>query len=58
MGRHTKMMLTLGDGLGFAEGVDTLVGDGKTVGVEDGTGVAHPASRAQTTTAANVFIVR
>lgn len=51
-------MLAIGDWLGVLEGVGTLVGEGKPVGVEDGSGIAHPASRTQSRAAANVLIDR
>jgi hypothetical protein len=57
MGRHTKAMLDLREGLGVAMGVGALVGNAEWTGVDDGAGVAHPATRTPSTTAASVFIV-
>jgi hypothetical protein len=50
------MMLAPGDGLDVAEGIGTLDGDGNTVDVEDGTGVAQAAINAHSRTAATGFI--
>ena len=45
---------------GNADGaeVDVVVGVGEALRVEDGSGAAHPASRAQSRAAAIVFIVK
>jgi hypothetical protein len=53
---HLKAMAGLGDGLGLIVGVGTLVDGADGVGVEEGSGVAHPATRRQSSAGARVFI--
>jgi hypothetical protein len=58
---HVKAMPTLGDGLGVAGtgvavGAADVVSVGEGLAVEDGSGVAQPASRTQSAAMANVFI--
>ncbi len=53
---HLKTMVRLDVGLGRM--VDDVVGTADPVGVADGRGVAHPASRRTSSVAASVFIVQ